>query len=95
MSACMLLLCLLLAACTNNDPVSREQAVRSVLERLDADARPADVTVQLESEIPHRFGDVEQMWVVKSEKGRWTGWVDVDTGELLDVIIELRSEGQL
>lgn len=84
-----------LGACSDEELVRREQAVESVLHRLGTDKRPADVTVELESDIPNRFGDTERMWTVDSAEADWTGWVDAYTGEVLDVIKEETSDGAL
>lgn len=63
----------MLGGCSDNELIPREQAVRAVFDRLDTDERRDDVTVRLESDIPHRFGDAERMWTVESSKGRWIG----------------------
>ena len=85
----------LFGACSDEDLVPREQAVEAVLDRLGTDKRPADLTVELESDIPNRFEDTERIWTVESAKGRWGGWVDAYTGEVLDVIVEATSGGRL
>ena len=82
----------LLGACSDEELIPREQAVDAVLDRLGTEERPDDVTVELESDIPNRFGDTERMWTVESSKGRWGGWVDAYTGEVLDVIVEATSD---
>lgn len=85
----------LLGACSEEELIPRDEAVESVLDQLRTDERPDDLTVVLESDVPHRFGDAERMWTVKSSKEGWVGWVDAHTGEVFDVIVTETSDGAL
>ena len=86
----------LLTGCSDKELIPREQAVESVLEQLGRKRPPGAVTARLDkSYVPGRFKNTDHLWTVESRKGRWAGWVDAETGEVLDVIMEARSEGQV
>lgn len=86
----------LLTGCSDKELIPREQAVESVLEELGTKRPPGAVTARLDdSYAVRRFKDTDRVWTVESRTGRWSGWVDAETGEVLDVIVEVISEGQI
>lgn len=82
------------AGCAMSEPVLAGEAVEVVLQELEIRSRPDDLVVELQTEPAHRF-DAERVWSVSSRAEGFGGWVDADTGEILDIIITETSGGQI